>query len=123
MLENPETPTGNEPIDPSSPPDSPSMPDQDAILAALRTVRDPEIGINVVDLGLVYTVQTRAGEVDVEMTLTSPACPAGPQILRDAVAALERLQGVDRANVRLVLTPPWSPDRMSDEARDELGIF
>ena len=55
--------------------------------------------------------------------LTSPACPAGPQILRDAVAALERLQGVDRANVRLVLTPPWSPDRMSDEARDELGIF
>ena len=99
------------------------MPDQDAILAALRTVRDPEIGINVVDLGLVYTVQTRAGEVDVEMTLTSPACPAGPQILRDAVAALERLQGVDRANVRLVLTPPWSPDRMSDEARDELGIF
>jgi metal-sulfur cluster biosynthetic enzyme len=123
MLENPDAQATNEPNDPSCPPDSPSMPDQDSILAALRTVRDPEIGLNVVDLGLVYTVQTRQGEVDVEMTLTSPACPAGPQILRDAVAAIERLQGVERANVRLVLTPPWSPDRMSDEARDELGIF
>lgn len=99
------------------------MPDQDAIMAALRTVKDPELGVNVVDLGLVYTVQSREDQVEVEMTLTSPACPAGPEILRNAVAALETLEGVSKANVRLVMSPPWSPDKMSDEARDELGIF
>ena len=104
-----------------------AMPDQDTILAALRTVKDPELNVNIVDLGLVYTVQVReaepAAEVDIEMTLTSPACPAGPQIIREAVAALEKLDDVSKANVKLVMSPPWSQDRMSDEARDELGIF
>jgi len=99
------------------------MPEQDAILDALRTVKDPELNVNVVDLGLVYTIQSRGPEVDVEMTLTTPACPAGPEILRNAVAALERLEGVDKANVKLVMNPPWSQDRMTDAARDELGIF
>ena len=99
------------------------MLDQDTILAALRTVKDPELNVNVVDLGLVYTIQTRESEVDVEMTLTTPACPAGPEILRNAVAAVEKVEGVSKANVKLVMNPPWSQDRMSDEARDELGIF
>lgn len=99
------------------------MPDQDAILTALRTVKDPELNVNIVDLGLVYTVQTREQEVDVEMTLTSPACPAGPEIIRNAVGALEGLEGVTKANVKLVMSPPWTQDRMTDEARDELGIF
>jgi metal-sulfur cluster biosynthetic enzyme len=99
------------------------MADQDAILNALRTVKDPELNINVIDLGLVYTIQSRDDEVDVEMTLTTPACPAGPEILRNAVTALESLDGVSKANVKLVMSPPWSPDRMSDAARDELGIF
>jgi metal-sulfur cluster biosynthetic enzyme len=57
------------------------------------------------------------------MTLTTPACPAGPEILRNAVGALEALEGVSKANVKLVMSPPWTPDRMSDAARDELGIF
>jgi len=99
------------------------MADQEVILDALRTVKDPELGVNVVDLGLVYTVQSRESEVDVEMTLTSPACPAGPQILRESAAALEKIEGVSKANVRLVMNPPWSQDRMTDAARDELGIF
>jgi len=99
------------------------MADQDAILNALRTVKDPELNVNVLDLGLVYTIQSRDDEVDVEMTLTSPACPAGPEILQNAVKALESLEGVSKANVKLVMSPPWSPDRMSDDARDELGIF
>jgi metal-sulfur cluster biosynthetic enzyme len=99
------------------------MADQDAILNALRTVKDPEVGVNVVDLGLVYAIQTHEDQVDVEMTLTTPACPAGPEILRNAVAALERIEGVSKANVKLVMTPPWTPDKMSDAARDELGIF
>jgi metal-sulfur cluster biosynthetic enzyme len=99
------------------------MPEQDAIVDALRTVLDPELNVNVVDLGLVYTVQSRETEVDVEMTLTTPACPAGPEILKNAVSALEQLEGVTKANVKLVMSPPWSPERMSDAARDELGIF
>ena len=99
------------------------MPEQEAIVDALRTVVDPELHVNVVDLGLVYTIQSREDEVDVEMTLTTPACPAGPEILKNAVDALERLEGVTKANVKLVMSPPWSPDRMSDAARDELGIF
>ena len=99
------------------------MPEQDVIVDALKTVVDPELHVNVVDLGLVYTIQSRDDEIDVEMTLTTPACPAGPEILKNAVAALERLDGVSKANVRLVMSPPWSPDRMSDAARDELGMF
>ena len=99
------------------------MPDQDTLLAALRTVKDPELNVNIVDLGLIYTIQTRESEVDVEMTLTTPACPAGPEILRNAVTALEVLDGVDKANVKLVMSPPWNMDRMSEAARDELGYF
>jgi metal-sulfur cluster biosynthetic enzyme len=99
------------------------MHDQEAILDALRTVKDPELNINVVDLGLVYTIQTHEDQIDVEMTLTTPACPAGPEILRNAVGALEALEGVAKANVKLVMSPPWTPERMSDAARDELGIF
>jgi metal-sulfur cluster biosynthetic enzyme len=99
------------------------MPDQAVFVDALRTVVDPELHVNVVDLGLVYTIQSREDEVDVEMTLTTPACPAGPEILKNAVDALERIEGVTKANVKLVMSPPWSPDRMSDAARDELGIF
>lgn len=99
------------------------MAEQEAILEALKTVKDPELGVNVVDLGLVYTIQSREDQVDVEMTLTSPACPAGPQILRESAAAVEAIEGVSKANVRLVMNPPWSQDKMSDAARDELGIF
>src|SRR5580692_10991184 len=97
----------------------PTVADQEAILAALRTVMDPELNVNVVDLGLVYTVQARGPEVDVEMTLTTPACPAGPEILRNAVTALQGIEGVEKANVKLVMNPPWSQDRMTDAARDE----
>ncbi|QEH36023.1 Putative 1,2-phenylacetyl-CoA epoxidase, subunit D [Aquisphaera giovannonii] len=97
--------------------------DQEALVSALKTVKDPELNVNVVDLGLVYSIQSREDEVDVEMTLTSPACPVGPEMLRSAVTALEKVEGVSKANVRLVMSPPWSPDRMSDDARDELGYF
>src|SRR3954451_2110062 len=99
------------------------MNDQESLISALKTVKDPELNVNVVDLGLVYTVQAHDDQVDVEMTLTSPACPAGPEILRGAVVALEAIEGVTKANVKLVMSPPWSPDKMSDAARDELGFF
>jgi len=96
---------------------------QEVLVDALKTVIDPELNVNLVDLGLIYTIKTREEEVDVEMTLTSPACPAGPQMLKDATNALEKVEGVTKANVRLVLNPPWTPDRMTDDAKDALGIF
>ncbi|MGA2700888.1 MAG: iron-sulfur cluster assembly protein [Isosphaeraceae bacterium] len=99
------------------------MIDQETLVSALRTVKDPELNVNVVDLGLVYSIQTHDDQVEVEMTLTSPACPAGPEILRNAMSALEKVEGVTKADVRLVMSPPWSPERMSDAARDELGFF
>ncbi len=99
------------------------MIDQETLVSALRTVKDPELNVNIIDLGLVYSIQTHDDRVEVEMTLTSPACPAGPEILRSAVSALEKVEGVTKADVRLVMSPPWSPDRMSDAARDELGFF
>jgi metal-sulfur cluster biosynthetic enzyme len=99
------------------------MINQDTLVTALKTVKDPELNLNVIDLGLVYSIQVHEDQVEVEMTLTSPACPVGPEIIRNAVAALEKVDGVTKADVRLVMSPPWSPDRMSDDARDQLGFF
>lgn len=99
------------------------MPDETQLIEALKQVIDPELMINIIDLGLVYDIQQADGKVQVEMTLTSPACPAGPQIIHQSKMALERLEGVTEANIKLVMSPPWSPERMTDEARDQLGIF
>lgn len=98
-------------------------PDESGLLEALKQVVDPELMINIVDLGLIYNVSLEGHKVDVDMTLTSPACPAGPQIMQQSKMALEKLPGIASANIKLVMTPPWSPDRMTDDARDQLGIF
>lgn len=93
------------------------------MIEALRNVIDPELMINIVDLGLIYSINYDGRKAYIDMTLTSPACPAGPQIVQQSKMALERLKDVDEAVIKLVMTPPWSPDRMTDEARDLLGIF
>lgn len=93
------------------------------MIEALKQVIDPELMVNIVDLGLVYDIDWKGGKADVEMTLTSPACPAGPQIMQQAKMALERLREVDEAEIKLVMSPPWTPERMTDDARDQLGIF
>ena len=94
------------------------------LLDALKQVVDPELMVNIVDLGLIYEVcQEEAGKVKVEMTLTSPACPAGPQIIQQSKMALEGLEDVETAEIKLVMSPPWTPERMTEEARDQLGIF
>jgi metal-sulfur cluster biosynthetic enzyme len=93
------------------------------LIEALRQVIDPELMVNIVDLGLVYSINQTERKVAVEMTLTSPACPAGPQIVQQAKMALERLEDVDEASITITLSPPWTPERMTDEARDMLGIF
>ena len=100
---------------------------EEAVHEALKQVVDPELFVNVVDLGLIYLVEM--AEVDdktnvtVEMTMTSPACPAGPQLLSQSKAVVERLEGVGNVEVKMVMTPPWTPDRMTEAARDQLGIF
>lgn len=99
------------------------MAEDNALLDALKEVIDPELMVNIVDLGLVYDVEQEGAKVNVNMTLTSPACPVGPQLMQQAKMALERLDDVDEAEIQLVMTPPWSPERMTDDARDQLGIF
>lgn len=100
------------------------MPSEEEMIEALKQVIDPELMINIVDLGLVYSVnQNDEGQVAVEMTLTSPACPAGPQIVQQAKMALERLEDIQSAEITLTMSPPWSPERMTDDAKDQLGIF
>ena len=101
---------------------------EQSVYAALRQVHDPELGINLVDLGLIYEVAVaeRDGKSDVhvKMTMTSPACPAGPEMVRDAREAVQNLgEEIGKVQVEVVLSPPWSPDLMTEEARDELGLF
>jgi metal-sulfur cluster biosynthetic enzyme len=95
---------------------------QTAVIDALRTVNDPEIGINLVELGLVYDVRVGPGVVDVDITLTSPACPLAEMVAKEARAAVEAVVPAGTTvEMNLVWTPPWSPDRMSDAARAQLG--
>ena len=90
----------------------------DNVRKALRAVKDPELGLNIIDLGLVYDVEvSEPGDVHVKMTLTSPGCPAGPEILQDAKLVLEQLEGVTSADVELVWEPYWTPDRMDPRVR------
>ncbi|HYO23627.1 MAG TPA: metal-sulfur cluster assembly factor [Lacipirellulaceae bacterium] len=101
---------------------------EDTVREALKQVIDPELFVNIVDLGLIYDVKIAESEdgksnVDVEMTMTSPACPAGPQLLGQSKMAVGNLENVGAVDVRLVMDPPWTPDRMTEDARDQLGIF
>ena len=90
----------------------------------LKNVYDPEIGINIVDLGLVYDVDVSDdGKVLVTMTLTSLGCPLGPVILQEVNNAMSELPDLGGVDVKLVWSPPWSPEMMTEEARDELGIW
>jgi metal-sulfur cluster biosynthetic enzyme len=100
---------------------------EETILAALKQVRDPELMVNVVDLGLIYGVGIDEIEgksnLHVMMTMTTPACPYAPELIRDVKETLSDLESVGHVEVQLTLSPPWTPDRMTDDARDELGIF
>jgi metal-sulfur cluster biosynthetic enzyme len=132
---------------------------EEQVRETLKQVVDPELFVNIIDLGLVYTVtvapaqanssgETTNGQspneraqpsatdstgddtqadpkedVFIEMTMTSPACPAGPQLIGNAKQVVGRLPGVNNVEVKIVMTPPWTPDLMSEEARDQLGIF
>ena len=92
------------------------------ILEALRGVQDPEAGMSIVDLGLVYAVESAANGVRVDLTLTSPSCPMGPFLIDEIIAAVRGVvPGTPDVRVELVWDPPWTPERMSAEARSRFG--
>jgi FeS assembly SUF system protein len=94
------------------------------VLEAMRTVFDPEIPVNIVDLGLIYDlVVTKTGTVYVEMTLTTPACPVAGSMPGEVERVVRAVDGVAEVRVNLVWTPPWSQERMTEEAKLELGLF
>jgi metal-sulfur cluster biosynthetic enzyme len=99
------------------------MPDQALIYEKLKQIYDPEVGINIVDMGLIYSLDIAEKKVEITMTLTSPGCPAGPQILSQVDSQVKTLDGIEDVDIKVVWSPPWSPDMLSEEARDQLGIF
>ncbi len=96
---------------------------QEEVFDALKTVYDPEIPVNVVDLGLIYDVQVNDdNNVYVQLTLTFPGCGMGPHIAQQAEWAIQDVEGVEEVEIELVFDPPWSPDLISEEARAQLGM-
>ena len=101
---------------------------EDHVREQLKLVIDPELFVNIVDLGLIYVVDIQPGEaekenINVEMTLTSPMCPAGPQLVANSRQVIEAIEGVGAVDIKVVMDPPWTQDRMTEDARDQLGIF
>ena len=102
---------------------------EDKVFEELKKVIDPELFVNIVDLGLIYVVDLRDAEeegkkdVFIDMTMTSPACPAGPQLISNSKSVVNQLEEVNSVEVKIVMDPPWTPDKMTEDARDQLGIF
>ncbi len=101
---------------------------EDSVLESLKQVIDPELFVNIVDLGLIYVVTLEETDdekvnITIEMTMTSPACPAGPQLVQNSRDVVARMDGVGEVEVKIVMIPPWTPDRMTEDAKDQLGIF
>ena len=108
----------------SSPEASAGAPTEDLVLEALKNVVDPELGINIVDLGLVYEVTVDpSGDIDITYSLTTMGCPIGPMIEDQMRGFLAAVPGVGEVRPEMVIRPPWSPEMMSDEAKAALGVF
>lgn len=98
------------------------MADEAAVRKALRTVKDPELNLDLVVLGLIYDVSVTGDHAHVTMSLTTPMCPAADQIVTDAKLAVEGVEGIDHADIELTFNPPWSPERMDPLIRSSLGL-
>ena len=96
---------------------------KDKVLGALKNVVDPELGINIVDLGLVYAISNEGPDIQISMTATTPFCPYLPQLIEQVASASKSVSGVKTAKVEIVWTPAWSPEKLSDEAKAQLGIL
>ena len=97
------------------------MVDHDDVLEALSNVIDPELGLDFVELGLIYGVEIEGGTVNITFTLTTPACPIGPQVSEQMEEFVGELPGVTEVHPTMVFTPPWSPEKMSEDAKFALG--
>jgi metal-sulfur cluster biosynthetic enzyme len=97
------------------------MPTTDDVEAALANVIDPELGLDFVELGLIYGIEVDEGDVHVTFTLTSPGCPIGPQVEEQIDEFVSELDGVDSVTTAMTFVPPWTPDRMSEDAKFALG--
>lgn len=95
---------------------------EEVVRKSLRSVKDPELNLNIMDIGLVYDIDIEDGNVTVKMTLTSPGCPAGPEILGDTEQAVRALEGVKDVQVELVWEPYWTPERIDPRVRAFLGL-
>jgi metal-sulfur cluster biosynthetic enzyme len=94
---------------------------EEKVIEALTNVIDPELGLDFVELGLVYTVEVNDKNVEVTFTLTTPACPIGPQVSEQMKEFVGELEGVDEVTTTMVFTPPWTPEMMSEDAKFALG--
>jgi metal-sulfur cluster biosynthetic enzyme len=95
---------------------------RDDVLTALSEVMDPELGVSLVDLGLIYDVNVAEDKVDVKMTLTAPGCPMHSIMRQNAQDRITKMEGVSEANVQIVWDPPWKPEMMSEKAKKQLGF-
>jgi FeS assembly SUF system protein len=98
------------------------MVSRDEVMSALRECYDPEIPVNIMDLGLVYDVRITDSAVEIDMTLTAPGCPMSAMISEDVKSKLQEVEGVNSVVVKMVWDPPWTPERMSDDAKKSLGF-
>ena len=122
------TPTPAQASDPGLPVAASGHLSEDLVREELKKVIDPELFINIVDLGLIYNVDLVPADegktkCKIDMTMTSPMCPAGPQLIANSKQILGQLPGMADVEIKIVLDPPWTPDKMTQEARDQLGIF
>ena len=108
--------------DTAAPAQAPDSLSEDDVRLALRRVKDPELNLNIVDLGLVYAIRTQGTNVDIDVSLTSPGCPSGPEILKAAEDELKNIDGVGGVTVNLIWSPPWTPERIEPRVRAYLGF-
>ncbi len=95
---------------------------EDQVKLALRRVKDPELNLNILDLGLIYAIKVEGNDVSIDMSLTSPGCPSGPEIMTEAEGQLKSLPGVGTVAMNLVWSPPWTPERIEPRVRAYLGF-
>ena len=101
---------------------APGAVSEDQVKLALRRVKDPELNLNILDLGLIYAIKVEGNDVSIDMSLTSPGCPSGPEIMTEAEQQLKALPGVGNVAMNLVWSPPWTPDRIEPRVRAYLGF-
>jgi len=118
----PDVPSAESPAEPKAASPDSTPPTADQVKLALRKVKDPELNLNIIDLGLVYDVSVDGSDVNIDMTLTSPGCPAGPQIMGDIERAVKALPGVTSVNLNLVWDPFWTPDKIEPRVRAYMGL-